>query len=445
MYDPLVSNDICRNAAYPASYWAQHTDSRINTSALQHDVTTDVVVVGGGYTGLSCAYQLASRFSRDVMVLEANQAGWGCSGRNAGFVLRGTGRLGLAQLSEKFGLDTAKVFHQEYSAAIAQVKQMITQGNIACETQEAGYLKVAHKAALGADLPAQVEFLQRQFGYQVQYLSAGQLKSDYMHNTQAYGAIRFPDCFGLNPFALVQGYAAMAIQCGAKLYSGTPVLSWQRSSDGGFIVRTPDATVRCKQLVLATNGYTPKGLYPTLNRACLPVLSSIIVTQPLSTQQLERTGLNHTQLVMDTRALKYYYRKLPDNRILFGGRSAVYGKDAEKAVYPERLLDALKSCFPMLKDIDYNYHWSGWVAVSFDDLPRVCSPEPNLFYAAGYCGSGLSFSTQAGVRLAELSMGLPLPALPIYQGGLKPFPLPALRRLGQHAYYQWGRFRDQFL
>ncbi|HEX5793396.1 MAG TPA: FAD-dependent oxidoreductase, partial [Rheinheimera sp.] len=306
MYDPLVNNNIGCNAAYPASYWAQHTEIRTNSSALQQDIATDVVVVGAGYTGLSCAYQLASRFSRQVTVLEANQAGWGCSGRNAGFVLRGTGRLGLAQLTQEFGIDTARVFHQEYSAAITQVQAMIADGDISCDVQAPGYLKVAHNPALAAELPAQAEFLQRQFGYKVQHLPAQQLKSDYMSNAQAYGAIRFPDCFGVNPLALAQGYAVMAQQKGVQLYSGTPVQQWQRDKSGGFMLQTPAATVRCKQLILATNGYTPKGFYSRLNRACLPVLSSIIVTAPLSAEQLAQSGLQHTQLVMDTRALKYY-------------------------------------------------------------------------------------------------------------------------------------------
>lgn len=445
MYDPLTDTEIGTNLAYPSSYWADHTATALQTMPLQHDLSSDIVVIGAGYTGLSCAYELAKRFKREVTVLEANQAGWGCSGRNAGFVLRGTGRLGLAQLTQRFGLDSARLFHQEYGAAIAQVKHMIADGNIACDSQPAGYLKVAHNLSAAAELPAQVAFLQRQFGYQAEYLSAAQLKNDYMHNARAYAAVKFPDCFGVNPLALAQGYATMAQQSGVQLFTGSPLLSWQRGADGSFLLQTPQAAVRCKQLILATNGYTPKGLYPALNRACLPVLSSIIVTQPLTPEQLEQSGLQHTQLVMDTRALKYYYRKLPDNRILFGGRSAVYGKDAEKAVYPARLLSALKACFPMLAELRVEYHWSGWVAVSYDDLPRVCEAEPGLFYAGGYCGSGLSFSTQAGVRLAELAMGIALPPLPIYQRRLVPFPLPAFRRLGQQGYYQWGRFKDRFL
>ncbi|MEO3866146.1 NAD(P)/FAD-dependent oxidoreductase [Rheinheimera fenheensis] len=448
MYDPLVDSNIGVAAPYPASYWA--TTEVVNRHAtpyskLSTDIDTDVVVIGGGYTGLSCAYQLANKFSREVTLLEANQIGWGCSGRNAGFVLRGTGRLGLAQLSEKFGLDIAQGFHQEYSAALALVEQMIDAGSIDCQRQQAGYLKVAHKPSLVDSLQQQADYLQRQFGYQTEFLSAQALNERYMQNSQAYGALRFEDCYGINPLALALGYARMATGAGAKLYSATPALSWQRSSSGGFVLRTPEAAVRCKQLVLATNGYTPNRFYPALNGACLPVLSSIIVTSPLTEQQVAQSGLWHNQLVMDTRALKYYYRKLPDNRILFGGRSAVYGKDAEKPVYPRRLEQALTNCFPMLEGISADYHWSGWVAVSIDDLPRVCQAEPDLFYAAGYCGSGLSFSTQAGKRLAQLCMGQALPALPLYQGPLKPFPLPSLRRLGQQAYYQWGRFSDRFL
>lgn len=445
MYDPLVSSDIGHNLAYPDSYWAQHTTVFSQTNSLTTDTVTDVAIVGGGFAGLSCAYQLVSRFSRDVTVLEANQTAWGCSGRNAGFVLRGTGRLGLAQLSDKFGFDTAMSFHREFGAAIELVKQMIAAGNIDCQAQSDGYFKVAHRPSLAKQLPEQVQFLNEKFGYRAEYLSAEALRENFMCNSQAFGAIRFPDCFGLNPLALAQGYARLAQQSGAKVYTGSPVLSLEKLPSGKFQLHTPQGKVICNQVVLATNGYTPKGFYPLLNQACLPVLSSVIVTEPLNEDQLALSGLNHTQLVMDTRALKYYFRKLPDNRLLFGGRSAVYGKDAENPVYPQRLLAALKHCFPMLQQLKYDYHWSGWVAVSLDDLPRVCEVEPNVFYAAGYCGSGVSFSALAGQRLAELASGEKLPALPIYQGRLKPFPLPAFRRLGQLAYYQWGRFKDAYL
>lgn len=445
MYDPMVDAVIPVKQHYPSSYWAAHTALPSSKSnALTTDISTDVVIIGAGYTGLSCASELADTFGREVTVLEANQSAWGCSGRNAGFVLRGTGRLGLAQLAQRYGSDIAQQFHLEYGAALERVQQMIAAGDIDCQAQASGYLKVAHNATLGKQLPQQAEFLQRQFGYQVEYLSPPALQQRYMQNAHAFGAIRFPDCFGVNPLALAQGYAGLAEKQGATIYTGSAALHWQRNSKG-FVVQTPQATVQCRQIILATNAYTAKQFYAPLNRASLPVLSSIIVTAPLNAAQLAETGLNHTQLVMDTRALKYYYRKLPDNRLLFGGRSAVHGKDADKACYPARLLSALQQCFPALRQLPLAYHWSGWVSVSFDDMPRLWQSEPGLFYAAGYCGSGVSFSSLAGKRLAQLASGVALPPLPIYQSGLTPFPLPQFRRLGQQAYYQWGRFKDRFL
>ena len=445
MYDPLVDRLIPAGQPYPTSYWASVNPCSVEpANTLNTDITTDVVVIGAGYTGLSCAIALATTFGRQVAVLEANQTGWGCSGRNAGFVLRGSGRLGLAQLAQRYGIDMARQFHLEYGCAIERVQQLILQGNIECQVQQPGYIKVAHNAALGAQLPAQAEYLKRQFAYPVSYLSPAELAGQYMHNNQAFGAIRFPDCFGVNPFALIKGYAKLARQHGVVMHTGTPVLSWQRTG-AGFVVQTPQANVKCNQIILATNAYTARGFYSQLNKASLPVLSSVIVTNPMSQTQQLASGLTHTQLVMDTRALKYYYRKLPDNRLLFGGRSAVYGKDADKTKYPARLLAALQRNFPALSQLSVDYHWSGWVSVSFDDMPRVCQSEPGVFYAAGYCGSGLSFSTLAGQRLAELASGKPLPPLPIYQTELKPFPLPQYRRLGQQLYYQWGRFKDRFL
>ncbi|GAB2914351.1 NAD(P)/FAD-dependent oxidoreductase [Rheinheimera gaetbuli] len=444
MFDPMVDPVIPVEQPYPQSYWAAQTLFTPGHPVLAADISTDVVVIGAGYTGLSCASELAGTFGREVTVLEANQSAWGCSGRNAGFVLRGTGRLGLAQLTQRYGHDTAQQFHLEYGTALERVQHMIAAANIDCQAQAPGYLKVAHNAALGKQLPQQAEYLQRQFGYQVEYISPSALQQHYMHNVQAFGAIRFPDCYGINPLALALGYAKLAQQQGAAIYSASPVIAWQRNANG-FVVQTPQATVQCRQIILATNAYSAKQFYAPLNRASLPVLSSIIVTEPLTETQLAETGLNHTQLVMDTRALKYYYRKLPDNRLLFGGRGAVYGKDAAKACYPARLLSALQQCFPMLQQLQIAHHWSGWVSVSLDDMPRLCQSEPGIFYAAGYCGSGVSFSSLAGKRLAQLASGVALPPLPIYHSGLKPFPLPQFRRVGQQAYYQWGRFKDRFL
>ncbi|MBV2129898.1 NAD(P)/FAD-dependent oxidoreductase [Arsukibacterium indicum] len=444
MYDPYISRALSRNQPDVASYWQSITPPGKHFDALQTDISCDVLVIGGGYTGLNCAYELANTHQRNVVLVDALQPGWGCSGRNGGFVLRGTGRLGLSQLVTKFGLDTARLFHQEYGEAIARVNQLIVAGNIDCQQQPVGYYKIAHKAGMAADLARQATFLQQQFGYQAQYLDTRQLQQQVVRHRQAHAALSFPDCYGLNPLALAHGYARMASEAGATLYGQTPVNRLKRRN-GVFEVATPEGIITAKKLVLATNAYTAKGLYPALNNSCLPVLSSVIVTEPLNSTQLQQLNWQQNSIMMDTRTLKYYYRLLPDNRILFGGRGAITGKAAANPIYAQRLLAALKRCFGGLEQLTYQYQWSGWVGVSFDDLPRVCSPEPDLFYAAGYCGSGLSYSTLAGKRLAQLVAGQPLPALPIYQSTLPRFPMSAFRRQGQQLYYHWGRFKDHFL
>tara|TARA_R110002126_G_scaffold160458_13_gene308145 strand:- start:7190 stop:8524 length:1335 start_codon:yes stop_codon:yes gene_type:complete len=444
MYDPYTDAALNVNQPDIASYWQAATTERACYSALEKDTDCDTLVIGGGYTGLSCSYELAASEQHDVVLVDALQPGWGCSGRNGGFVLRGTGRLGLSQLQQKFGLDTARLFHKEYGEAIGRVNELIIKGKIDCQVQPVGYFKLAHKAKMADELSAQARYLQQNFGYQVEYLDQMQIADTVVQHQHAYAALKFPDCYGLNPLALAQGYARLAQQAGVRLFGDSPVTHFERYGNG-FKVFTPQATINARKLVLATNAYTPKGLYPTLNRSCMPVLSSVIVTEPLNASQLEHLNWRQNSIMMDTRTLKYYYRLLPDNRILFGGRGAITGKSAADPIYARRLLTALQRCFGGLNSVRYQYQWSGWVGVSFDDLPRVYSPEPNLFYAAGYCGSGLSFSALAGKRLAQLVTGQALPALPIYQSPLPAFPMSAFRRQGQQLYYQWGRFKDHFL
>lgn len=447
MYDPLLDKEPGVGQPYPASYWfAKQAGPLPQHPSLSDDITADIVVIGAGYTGLNAARELAERFSHQVVVLEAHQPGWGCSGRNAGFVLKGTGRLGPLQLAERFGTEQAKACYAEYQHAFELVDALQQRGHIACQRQAPGYYKLAHHPRFLAPFQQQLEFANHQLGQSLQLLSSSELQQQ-LPDQQAKGALFDPDCYGLNPLALVLGYADMAKQAGVTLYGGSPVLSWQ-TQQGQHRLITPQGSVRAKKVLIATNGYTPKNFHPLLQGRSLPVLSSIIVTRPLTADELARCGIQGQPIVMDTRALKYYYRLLPDGRLLFGGRGAIRGSDADKPRYGAQLLAALKQSFPSLQQITVDYQWSGWVAVSLDDMPHLYqapqdSPYAGVSYAAGYCGSGLSFSALAGQRLAELAMGQAIPLLPCYQQPLRTFPFARWRRVGQWLYYQWGRWQDQ--
>ncbi|GGD50609.1 NAD(P)/FAD-dependent oxidoreductase [Lacimicrobium alkaliphilum] len=445
MYDPLTTSSPGIGEPYPESYWAKNVQTPTPNPLIGH-IDTPVAIIGAGYTGLSCAWHLAKNYQIPAVVLEANQIGWGCSGRNAGFVLNGTGRLSWTQIQSQWGAHTANRLYAEYRQGIDTVTDLIEQGKIACDKQTGGYLKVAHKASLVSGLQQQAGLLQQQFQDPVRFIDAKTLQQQYLNSEEAHGALLFPYCFGIQPLKLARGYAQLACEQGAQLYSHSPVTQWHKDKDK-TVLTTSEGTVSADKVVIATNGYTPRQFHPGVDNRHFPVLSSVIVTEPLTDQQLKACGLKAGLMVMDTRSLKYYYRLLPDNRILFGGRGAIRGKDANHPCYRQRLLGALIQSFPQLRELQVAHFWSGWVSVSLDDYPRICQADEagNLFYSMGYCGSGVSFSTQAGKRLAQRVAGdNTLPDLPFFQSPLPRFPLARARRVGLWAFYHFGRLKDRF-
>ena len=444
MYDPLHDTSPGVNAEYPQSYWAQYSgEAPEDDGQLIGVIDADVVIIGAGYTGLSCAYHLASEHGIKPVVLEANQTAWGCSGRNAGFILNSSGRMSFTQMQQKWGDSVMRGIYQEMQSGVELVNQLIDTG-IDCDKQPNGYIKIAHKASKMDELITLANIQQQMFGQSIEVLSKQQLAQQYMDDKNAYGAIRYQNGFGLNPLKLAWGYQRLARQSGAKIHTGSTVLSIEEHNKG-YKLHLPQGTVYAQKVVLATNGYTPKGFHPLVTNRSLPVLSQIIVAEPLSKEQLDACNFLTSNVVMDTRALKYYYRKLPDNRILFGGRGAITGKGAEDPYYANRLMSVLKSSFPALKSLNYQYAWAGWICMSLDDIPHVYSnSEQNLFYSMGYCGAGVSFTAQAGKRLAEKVAEKNIPDLPIYGKPMPVFPFAPLRRVGQWGYFQYGKVRDKY-
>ncbi|MCJ8321479.1 MAG: FAD-binding oxidoreductase [Colwellia sp.] len=455
MYDPLRHNSPGCGEKYPDSYWASVSgiDASVNSAVsstssgddgqVTQDLEVDVVIIGAGYTGLSTALHLAKEHGIKAHVLEANQTAWGCSGRNAGFILKSSGRKAYSTMQKQWGEEVMRGVYHEMCEGVETVKNLIAQG-IDCDQQAAGFIKVAHKPGMLKELIAQAKLQQTMFGYDVQILTEQDVRQQYMDDHNAYGAIRYQDGFGLNPLKLALGYQRLAREAGAKIHTSSPVIDWREES-GKQILTTPKGEVKAQKVVIATNGYTPKGFHGLVKNRTLPVLSQIIVTQPLTDEQIAACNFLTSNVVMDTRALKYYYRKLPDNRILFGGRGAITGKGAEDPYFANRLLEVLKTSFPPLANIKYDYAWSGWICMALDDLPHIFQNEKNtIFYSMGYCGSGVSFSAQAGKRLAQKVAGKSVPNLPLYQKELPKFPFAPLRRVGQWGYFHYGKIKDNY-
>ena len=446
-YDPLVSAGPGHNRHYAPTYWTATAGTPPQDDGpVRGDIDADVAIIGSGYTGLACAIFLAREFGIKAVVLEANQVAWGCSTRNGGQGQNAAGRLSRSQWIARWGRDIALKLHAEVQDGFETFEELIRSGNIDCEPQRGGHLHIAHRQRALDHLAAESRLQNEVFGYKTRMLSAHEVRRDYLNETEAVGALHEPLGTGVHAARLAFGYQRMARELGAKVHPGSPVLAIT-TSGGIHALRTPGGTVRARAVGIATGAYTAGSLTPALHGRCMPILSNSIVTRPLTPAELDATGFRTTQVITDTRTLRYYYRLLPDNRVQIGSRSAITGADAAHPRHLQLLVDGLHRKFPALTGIEIDYSWWGWVDVSHDMMPRIFRPDPKqtLFYALGYGGNGVSYSAQAGRRMAQMIGGQHFAGqdLPIFTSPLPTHPFTPFRRIGQRMLYRLYQMRDE--
>ena len=446
-YDPLVAADPGCGRSHAPTYWIGTAGPPpADDGPIGGDVDADVVVIGSGYTGLSCAIHLAREHGLKAVVLEANAVAWGCSTRNGGQAQISSGRLKRSQWVERWGLDVAKRMHAEVVEAFELFRDLIGSGEFDCEPQEGGHYYIAHKPGVMPKLAQEAVLLNEAFGYRARMISREELHAEHVKDQEAAGAMHEPDGICIHAGKLAFGYLALARKLGARVHTASPVTGWE-TRNGVHHLRTPGGTVRARAVALATAGYTPPGLHAVTRHRLLPILSNSIVTRPLTAAEREACGFKVRSPLTDTRTLRHYYRFLPDGRVQIGSRSAITGRDADNPKHLELLQAGLWRKFPALRGIGLDYSWWGWVDVSHDMMPRVFQPDPaqRIFYAMGYGGNGVMYSAQAGRRMAQLIAGkgqhldLPIFTSPLPGYGL----LTPFRRLGQRIMYHWYYFNDE--
>jgi len=389
-------------------------------------------------------------------VLEANRTVWGCTSRNGGQGQNASGRLYRSQWIERWGKKTALELDAEIRSGFETFKSLVSEFP-QCEPQHGGHLYIAHRDKKMDFLRNEAKVMREVFGYDTHMLSAGEVAERYVRDADSCGAMHESDGIGVHPLKLAFGYLNKARELGVKVHPASPVIGFE-THNGVHQLKTPGGTVRARAVGFATGGYTSNGLHSSLDSKIMPILSNSLVTRPLTAAELDATNFRTNEVITDTRTLRFYYRKLPDNRVQIGSRSSITGADAPNPRHMAVLVEGLHRKFPALKGIPIDHSWWGWVDVSHDMMPRITQPDArhSVFYALGYGGNGVSFSAHAGRRMAERIAGKTDKAfeLPIYKTPLE-YPnvfnlvrsraFAPFRRVGQRFLYHWYHLQDERL
>jgi glycine/D-amino acid oxidase-like deaminating enzyme len=417
----------------PRSLYADTAQPAPETPRLDTDRRASVVVVGGGLTGLSAALHLAER-GVDTVVLEANEPGWGASGRNGGQVNPGL-KHDPDTVDADFGPDLGRRIVALSGNAPNFVFDLIRRHQIACSALQSGTLRSAITVRGGHQVRSSAEQWLRRDG-PVCVLERDDIAA--ATGTGRYQAAMLDRRGGqLNPLGYARGLARAAMQQGAAVHGGSPVRRLSRAGSS-WRVETPTGSVTAEKLILATNGYTD-GLWPGLRRSLVPLFSAIAATEPLPEAIVQEIMPSRSSLY-EIGSVTVYYRFDTDNRLLMGGRSVQRDVTAPDAL--RYLTKYAVRLWPVLRDVRWTHGWSGRLAYTPDHYPHIHEPDDAVLVCLGYNGRGVAMSSAMGPELARRVIGGPAAEIDMPITSVREMPFHALWRSGVAARVAYGRIRD---
>ncbi|MBZ9985256.1 MULTISPECIES: FAD-binding oxidoreductase [unclassified Mesorhizobium] len=380
----------------PGRSWYEDTAGlRPEYPVLDGDRSCDVVIVGGGFTGLSATVHLAKAGS-NVVLIEAYRFGDGASGRNGGQL--GTGQRAWAEeLEAEYGFSRAKALFDLAEEAKAHLLEFAAANQIDIDYMP-GQLSVAHKPRYVDDYKAHAEIMASRFSYpHISFMDATET-AQRLGSTAYFGGTRDTGTGHIHPMKLVIGTARAAAQAGARLFEATP--STGIVSSGGTVkVSTARGTITAQKCLIAVNAYGGT-LEPVSAAHIMPIGSFIGATVPLGADSNVLPG---GEAVDDSRFVVRYFRKSRDGRLLFGGRE-VYGVNDPKDIHIH-IRRQIAELYPALRDVEITHGWGGYVGITVPRKPFVREVMPNVISAGGYSGHGVMLSNFFGKLYAETVAG----------------------------------------
>ena len=418
---------------YIKTYYRDTLHDNNERSCLEEKIDTDICVIGGGLAGLSTALGLVERNKKCVLI-EANRIGWGASGRNGGFVAKGYAS-GYRQLVKKVGLDHTKQLHKLATHGRALIKKRIADYDIDCGPVRQGVLGVSWNNH-PESVRNYIEFMRNDLNAPLEFWPTEKIR-ELCKTERYYDGFYSPEDYQFHPLNYVHGLATVIEGHGGVIYEKTKALKIEEQGSG-YIVHTAQGIIKCNQVVLCCSIYVDD-LNKKLKYASFPVYTYVMVTKPIEKERLDE-ALDTDYAIFDNRYAQDYYRRLPDNRILWGGRVSVSGVPENLAQIMTK--DLLK-IYPQLEGaVEPEYAWGGELCYAPHKMPQIGQLKPGYWYNTCFGGHGLVPTSVGGdVVSSAIAEGderyklfEPFSKLWFAGGPLSPY-------IAQSVYYLW-RARD---
>lgn len=383
-------------SGYPDTYYVATAAGMRERPTLKDTQQADVCVIGGGFTGLSAALNLAER-GLDVVLLEAERIGFGASGRCGGLVGSGQ-RKDVLELEESFGYERSRQLWDLAELAKTEIRNRIAKHDIDCDLRDGQFVGVHKKSYVGWAQELSDALAERYDYPFCQSLDAEESRARVATDS-FLEALYDSQAMAIHPLNFALGLARAAEDAGVRIFERTRVIDYSRSDPA--IITTAEGAVKASFIVLACNGYLDK-LEPRVARKIMPINNFMIATEPLGADRAYELIDGHFG-VHDTRFVVDYFRLSDDHRLLFGGGENYrynFPRDIESFVRKYML-----RIFPQLSDVAIDHAWGGTLSVTVNRLPYIARLKPNVFSAAGFSGHGISTATFSGKVIAEAITG----------------------------------------
>ncbi|WP_226626307.1 NAD(P)/FAD-dependent oxidoreductase [Alloyangia pacifica] len=387
-----------------SSYW--HDTAPVFTAGQTGPVAgrVDVAVIGGGFTGLNAARKLA-REGVSVALLEAGAVGSGASGRNGGHLNNGIAH-GYASAKAHLGAERAHALYKAYDRSIDMIEDVIAEEGISCDFRRAGKLKLASKPSHVAGLRANFETIHAEVDAATRWIDRADLPSE-VGSEAFHGGMLYEKTAMMHMGRYAHGLAEAAARHGALIWEQAPVTGRSRNG-AGWLLETPKGTLQAERVILATGAYSGQHKGAKLGyfrRRIISVGSFIIATRPLTDAEMAQ-ALPGDRTYVTSMNIGNYFRRSPDNRIIFGGRARFSARSDQQsdAKSGQILRRGFEEIFPQLADIELDYCWGGLVDMTQDRYPRAGEAE-GMIYGMGFSGHGAQMTTLIGQTLADMAMG----------------------------------------